>query len=302
VNVDEARLVPWHTEEFKGKAIGGLLDDGKIVLSDLGNAIERAYDRRVREASRTLLLYALSHNQDESTSASEPLNVITFDYRSFAERRQIQFAMLYGAVMGGILGLIVAFWVYIAFFRGEPQSTDGQFSPISLIIALSILIVMIMLLVYTVNRLLDNIDKKIRLYRKGQRGEERILNTMFSALDGNWWLFRNLELPGQRNGDIDFVLVGSKGIWAIEVKTYDGEYRTVGDRWERQLGTRWLNTFKNPTWQAKKNATLLSHIFKTNSIKQWVNPAIIWANPESKLTIENPAVFVWELDNLRDVH
>jgi hypothetical protein len=113
-----------------------------------------------------------------------------------------------------------------------------------------------------------------------------------------WCLFRNLELPGQRNGDIDFVLVGVHGVWVLEVKAYGGKYRTVGDRWEIQFGGRWINTFKNPSRQAKRNAGSLSKILKSHNIKQWINPAVVWANPDAKLMVENPSVPIWRLDDL----
>lgn len=306
MNLEDARAIRWSFEEFNGQAIGDLLDNGKITLRDLGEAVERSYHPEVREASRILLVHALSQRQDKTTSITAPLNVITSEHRSFAERRQIQFAMLEGALLGLMIGAFIMIFIQTVTSRkaSEPLSERSQAilqTPQGIIVAMILILLLIglyFLFFRILNWMLDRIDTQIKLHRKGQRGEERVLNAMFHALDGKWWLFRNLELPGQRNGDIDFVLVGKNGVWALEVKAYGGEYRTVGDRWEIRLGGRWISTFKNPSRQAKRNAASLSQILTSHDVKQWINPAVVWANPDAKLIVENPTVPIWQLDNL----
>ncbi len=141
-------------------------------------------------------------------------------------------------------------------------------------------------------------DKQMRLLRKGQLGEERVLNVMYSVLDGRWWLFRNLELPGRRIGDLDLVLVGPCGMWNFEVKAYSGEYRNVGERWEKRSNSKWYSVRKSPTRQAKRNAAELGQLLSTHQIKQWITPVIIWANPKSTVVPDNPSAPVWTLDQL----
>ncbi len=306
MQLNEARSVKWSFEEFNGQAIGDLLDNGKITLRDLGEAVERSYHPEVREASRILLVHALSQRPNKPTSTTAPLNVITSEYRSFAERRQIQFAMLEGALLGVVMGMSILFFIQILISNAgnEPigeQSSALMNSPqgiLAVVIVLLLWVGILILFFRILNWMTDRIDDQIRLHRKGQRGEEHVLNAMFHALDSKWWLFRNLELPGRKSGDVDLVLVGKNGVWALEVKAYGGEYRTVGERWEIRLGGRWINTFKNPSRQAKRNATALSQILTSHNVKQWVNPAVVWANQDSKLTIENPSVSIWRLDNL----
>lgn len=301
MTIEEARSVQWPFREFKGQAMGDLLDSGRIVLKDLGFAFERAYDRQIREAARTLLLYALSsEKQDERIAELGPLNVIASGHRSFAERRQLELAIVEGAIAGSVMTILILLFIQVTFFPNTQNSLftsrSSDIAGIAVILIISIGIIAIV--TYSVNVLLDHIERQMRLHRKGQLGEERVLNAMYLALDGGWWLFRNLELPGQRAGDIDFVLVGSKGVWALEVKAFDGKYRNVGDQWERHWRGRWLPAFKNPGKQAKRHAATLAHALQTHHVKQWVNPGIIWANPESQLVQENPAVMVWELDQI----
>lgn len=67
-------------------------------------------------------------------------------------------------------------------------------------------------------------------YRQGRRGEEAAVKALQQHLDGRWTLFRNVVLPGDR-ADIDGVLVGPAGVYALEIKSYSGRFKVRGDRW-----------------------------------------------------------------------
>ena len=58
-------------------------------------------------------------------------------------------------------------------------------------------------------------------FEQGREGEERVVNSLVNSLDDGWYIFRNFVLP-TKNDDIDVVLVGPGGIYAIEVKNYAG--------------------------------------------------------------------------------
>lgn len=145
---------------------------------------------------------------------------------------------------------------------------------------------------------IDKTDAEIAIARKGQEGEEQTLEALRQNLDGNWTLFRNVVLPGKNKADIDAVLVGPTGVWALEIKNFTGAHRNFGEHWETTGGKRRTLLKKSPSRQAKDNATRLSNFFQADSIRQWINPVVIWANRESPLVVENPAVAVWTLDGL----
>jgi hypothetical protein len=44
----------------------------------------------------------------------------------------------------------------------------------------------------------------------------------------------------------------------------------------------------------------LGNFLKADGIQQWVDAAVVWANQESRLTVENPSVAVWQLGRLPD--
>ena len=52
------------------------------------------------------------------------------------------------------------------------------------------------------------LDRQIAAYRRGQQGEDRVVDAIRSSLDAQWTLFRNVVLPGRNRADIDAVLVG----------------------------------------------------------------------------------------------
>ncbi len=149
-------------------------------------------------------------------------------------------------------------------------------------------------------QIIKRIDKQKENYRKGEEGENRVVESMGQALDGNWSLFRNIVLPGRKKTDLDAVLVGPSGVWVLEVKTFTGTYRNIGEPWEYRIGSRWKLVSKSPSRQVKDNAVRLSEFFKADNISQWITPAVIWANQESPLTIENPSVAVWQYNRIPD--
>lgn len=311
MSLDEARSVPWPMQELKGQAIGPLFDKGLLSLKDLGFAVQRAYERRVREAARTILLHALSQEPLEPENSPGPLNVITSKHRSFAERRQLQISLIEGSVFGFILALslyllgLAITYSHHASHKNSTVALSSTTGIISLVIVVIIFAVLMVVAAYVPGKVLDflifnRFEKQLQLHRQGQLGEERVLNMMYGVLDGKWWLFRNLELPGRRLGDLDFVLVGPPGVWSFEVKAYSGEYRNVGEQWQKRYGSRWFSLPKSPTRQARRNAAELHQLLTTHQINQWITPVIIWANPESTVLLDNQSTDVWTLEQIPD--
>jgi hypothetical protein len=308
MSVDEARSVIWPFRDLKGQTIGTLLDKGSLSLQDLGFAAERARNSRLRNASKTLLLHSLSQVSEDTLGYEGTLNVISSQSRTFAERRQLFLVLTEGTILGIGMGVGIAVVIHNLFFRTPTENTEStnvllstMTGTIFLIATLAVMIILSLLVPYKlIDLLMSRIDQQIQLYRKGQLGEDRVVTAMYHFLDGEWTLFRNVEVPGARYGDFDLVLVGPYGVWCMEVKSYSGLYRNLGEKWERYTRGKWLPAWSNPTRQAKRHAAALGHVLKTHEIDQWIQPIIIWANPESNVKLENPSVFVWTLDQTGD--
>lgn len=301
MTLEQARQVIWPFREFRGQTIGDLIDKNAITSRDLGFAFDRAYDNRVREAARTLLLHELNQSIEIPDSPG-PVRIIASERRSYAERKQMQWTLMSGAVMGLFMGIMLGFLVIVLIVNAvNVESTPADTLTIPQLVFGFGFVVLIVFGPQALMRILNaRIDRKIEEFRKGQIGEERVLNTIMSTLDGHWQVFRNLELPGRRQGDIDMVLVGPKGIWVLEIKHYQGVYRNTGDQWERRFRGKWLSAFANPTRQAKRNAASLGQIFQTDKVNQWVTPVVVWSNTDSRLIIDTPGAQVWQIDKLAE--
>jgi hypothetical protein len=130
-------------------------------------------------------------------------------------------------------------------------------------------------------------------FGRGLRGEQATVRWLSRHLDENWVLFRNVELP-QGWGDIDAVLIGPRGIYALEIKAYRGYHRNRGRAWHRRIGWMWRTVDSNPTRQALRNAAQLAQYLESDGVKVWVEPRVVWAS-DQKLWLERPAVSVWQL-------
>jgi hypothetical protein len=303
MSLEKARTVIWPFRPYKGQAIGALLETKQITLKDLGYAVENAFDARVRQAAATLLLARLNQNLNEPSTGF--VNVVSGG-RSFSERRQLWYSLLQGMMMGVALALAigVAIWGFVTQANNAGSSgAELEFTP-ALIVAVIIVLAVGILVFWIFSKGIDwtfkQLERRIDQHRKGQEGEERTLGVIQRVLDGKWYVFRNLSLPGRNQSDYDIILVGPAGVYTLEVKNWSGEHKNVGEQWSRQVGAAWRVINKSPSRQANDGAARLGNFFKADGIEQWVTGVVIWANPESFVMVENPSVAVWTLEHLPD--
>lgn len=303
LTLEQARATLWPFRPLKGQPMGALMDARQLSVKALAHAIENAWDERVRRAAIALMAVRLNQAVQEPAPAAGPLKVVSGG-RSYGEARQLAWA----SAQGMLVGAISVVWLLLLFIAvkslasaSDGSAVKGALSPAG-IIALLLLLALGVGLGWLISRLLesafDKMGRQIENYRKGQEGEDAVVEALRQSLDGEWTLFRNVVLPGRNRADIDGVLVGPPGIWALEVKTLAGEYRNIGEQWEYRAGNRWRLFRKSPSRQAQDNAARLSSFLKADGIKQWVTAVVIWASRESPLSVENPMVAVWTMDRL----
>jgi len=216
----------------------------------------------------------------------------------------LRWTFIQGWLSGWLFLAVLAWFVYwILMSIRSLQSTHPKLptSPAQIVV-LAIILAIFWGLMRLVDLLLSKanqrLKREIEVARKGQEGEERLLEALRQGLDENWTLFRNVILPGRNQGDLDAVLVGPPGVWVLEVKMFSGEYRNSGEHWEYRAGRQWRLLKKSPSRQARDNAVRLASFFRADGLSQWVEPVVVWANDESPLTVDNPAVAVWSLVRL----
>jgi hypothetical protein len=307
ISFDQASSTLWPFSPYKGQPMGVLAASKQLSLKDLGYAIENAWDERVRQAATVFALIRLNQVVQEPAPSAGFVHIVSGG-RSFAQRRETLFTLLQGAFFGVLLTSLIV-WLVSSFRAAGTADPNARTLPEIVsapggLIALIIVLIGFVFFIWLANVVADNInrrlDKQIEQYRRGQEGEDNVVQLIVQALDGNWHLFRNISLPGRNKGDLDLVLVGPPGVWVLEVKNFSGTYRNVGENWQYRNGKHWRNISKNLSRQAFNNALRLANFLQADRLKVFVNTAIVWANPESPLYVENPSVAVWRYDRLPD--
>ena len=303
VSLEKARATAWPFLPYKGQPMGPLVESKRLSLKDLGYAIENAWEPKVRQAAIALALVRLEQAIKEPVPSAGFVHMVSGG-RSFAERRQSLLFALEGAVIGFLFGsaLIILIALTINMFRPHPTfpnktslvefiSTPAGLAAI--IIFLGLMVFVFWLSNFVPDLITKRLDKLIEEQRRGQEGEEKAVRVVLQALDGNWSIFRNISLPGRNIGDLDIVLVGPPGIWVLEVKNFRGQYRNIGEAWQYRQDKKWKTQSKSPSRQGFNNAIRLGNFLKADHLKVYVNAAVIWANEESPLSVENPSIPVW---------
>lgn len=307
MSIEEARTISWPFRPYEGYPMGDLVDAQQLSLKDLGYAIENAWDNRVRDAAMTMMLWRLNQVVESPVKTNGIAQIISGG-RSFSERRQAENFIYMGAIPGLLIGGAIAV-LFQQIFSGQVNSVINNATSSPSGVQGLLIAIMVMLVVLTpillagfviLNRITDRLIKQINKHRKGEEGEDRVVTIIGQVLDGNWYIFRNLTIPGRDKTDLDVVLVGPPGVWVLEVKNFTTEHRNIGEHWEYRAGNRWKLESASPSRQAKKNASVLSSFLKADSIQQWIEPTVVWANPDCPLTVENPIVPVWGLERLPD--
>jgi hypothetical protein len=136
-------------------------------------------------------------------------------------------------------------------------------------------------------------------FQVGKEGEDKIAARLGELLDAQWYMFRNVVLP-DRKEDIDIVLVGPGGIWALEVKAYTGNYRVENGRWYKETSNgHQARQLYGPGKQVRDNATRLCAFLKENGVTRgsFVDPAVVLAQ-DYPIEVISSGTDIWFLDTL----
>lgn len=129
------------------------------------------------------------------------------------------------------------------------------------------------------------------VWNAGRDGEQRVADVLARFLSDDWSL-----LSGYRNkgGEVDQILVGPKGILALEIKFINGKVYCDGDKWWRDKYDRYGNLVetglpiadkggRGPSVQVNAAADRLQEFLaKRTSIRE-INRAVIFSHDGSEL-------------------
>jgi hypothetical protein len=133
-------------------------------------------------------------------------------------------------------------------------------------------------------------------YAKGLKGESVIIKTL-SALDDSYELINDIPLDNVQ-GNLDHLVMSSKGIFAIETKNYSGNITCIGDKWYRDTDFKTYR-IKSVSRQVRENALFISrYINGATGLRVFVNPICVFVNQDMKLELNKPTITVLQLSEL----
>jgi Nuclease-related domain len=134
----------------------------------------------------------------------------------------------------------------------------------------------------------------------GMAGEQQIATELGAVLGDEWVLFR-----GYRNsrGEIDHLLLGPRGIFAIEVKYHNATVYISGDDWRFEKFDRWGNrveqgriadrTGRSPSVQLNQPADELVRFLDSRGQPAPVTRVVVLNHPRSRVgSLQRPTVAV----------
>ena len=267
--------------------------NGRMGWERLHTLMGETKDTQVRAACVILLDYHYHVEHQKILDGKGPL-AVTSPKNSYLLGKTERYLIREGLVIGFVLGLCVAYllwYAYKAFFVYDFASlADLNWLAwvIVAVIAVLMLVAGFFVIIKPLDKLIDYLDNKIASYKKGFEGEDNVVDALRESLDGTCHVFRNLHFNGRKE-DVDAVLVSPWGVFAIEVKNYSGHFEYSGTDFfeERKSGLVKVDNDSNPIIQAKRNAAALKEFldpeFNRNKDHAFVEPIIVWANPEIKV-------------------
>jgi len=116
---------------------------------------------------------------------------------------------------------------------------------------------------------------------KGSIGEG-VVSLLLKSLPDTWVIFNNALISKNKSGiltEIDHLLIGSGGVFLIEVKTWQGSFSAYKDKWKRREGSNWMAIDNSPSSQ---------NAYHQKMFKQWIAQQFLNLNND---LVTAPVVF-----------
>lgn len=154
---------------------------------------------------------------------------------------------------------------------------------------LFILLGIVMIIIYAVTH------KKFDILNAGVKGEKSVL-TVLKQLPANYTVITNPVV--QTRGkiyELDFIVVGSNGVFVIESKNYNGliEGKTSSQKWKQTKFGKNDKTYekdvKNAVRQVNRQKSKLRELFIDLGINVHIYPVIYFSSKSIRIEIEDDA-------------
>lgn len=150
-------------------------------------------------------------------------------------------------------------------------------------------------------------ERDVAIKRSGAAGEA-VLPRLLRCLPDSYTLLNGVPVPGWR-ADIDHVLVGPTGIWAIEAKHHVGMVQCVGDAWGyTRLGPGGVpreGHIGSPSQQVRRAADALERYLRQRSRSRpgaglEIQPLVVFTHPQVELDLEAPTLPILKASELQE--
>lgn len=133
-------------------------------------------------------------------------------------------------------------------------------------------------------------EHKKAIYGYGEEGERFLQQALRSILDDRYIAFWGF--PRARGGDVDAVIIGPSGVYAMEAKHHNGDIHYTEERGWRQVKTGRRGTayygdnFGNPGAQTMGGLHDLKKFLEQKNIKTFIQGVLVFTNSEARLNLE----------------
>lgn len=161
-------------------------------------------------------------------------------------------------------------------------------------------VILVVVIGYAIPSFIKVFQLGLKNYQKmklGAMGEERVREMLKQTLDDNYLYISNLSIPNTRIGDIDALLVGPKGLFILEIKTWHGRFKVLGPNICLDRGRGNLRMYKNVFKQVLRQADFLERYLKEKNLNIRPRPIIVFVL--GKITEISGSPGVWITDATR---
>jgi hypothetical protein len=138
------------------------------------------------------------------------------------------------------------------------------------------------------------VEKIIEPYRQGLIGELTFRIKLKELLSDDHTAFYGYPL--KRGGDLDCLVLGPTGLYALEVKHHNGTIQYTEGGWSQvkvgQGGTAYRGKLKNPSGQMMSGLHEVKELLAAKGVRVFIQGVVVFTNPDLQLSIEkSPRTF-----------
>ncbi len=129
--------------------------------------------------------------------------------------------------------------------------------------------------------------RKRSLYKIGLKGEDALRGHLREILTDEHTVLYNVPVE---KGDIDCIIIGPDGIYAIEAKNHKGVITYADNTWRQVKKGRngyYAGSIKNPSGQLVNSIKWLKGYLARYNIRTWINGLVVFTNPDAVLSVDN---------------